>query len=109
LCDEFLIQVHPIGQEHIPNGALVLVVAVCLDGDLFPEGEARGGLLRVLAIRLAFLWAVDAGKTDAFRVLVVQDFDGVAVEDGDDGAGEIGSYERCRKRQAACKEADGEV
>jgi hypothetical protein len=39
---------------------------------------------------LAFLWTVNAVETDAFRVLVVQDFESVAVEDGDDGAGEVG-------------------
>jgi hypothetical protein len=31
----------------------------------------------------------NAAEADAFRVLVMQDFDGVAVEDGDYGAGEI--------------------
>jgi hypothetical protein len=35
---------------------------------------------------LAFLRAADATEADALRVLVVQDFDGVAVEDG---AGEV--------------------
>ena len=30
--------------------------------------------------------AVDVVEADAFRVLVVQNFDGVAVHDGDDGA-----------------------
>jgi hypothetical protein len=38
---------------------------------------------------LALLRAVDAAQADAFRVLVVQDFEGVAVEDGDDGVGEV--------------------
>jgi hypothetical protein len=33
---------------------------------------------------LAFLTAVDAAEADAFRVLVRQNFDGIAVEDGDD-------------------------
>jgi hypothetical protein len=47
-------------------------------------------LLRSLAVGLAFLWAVDAVEPDAFGVGVVQDFDGVAVKDGDDGAGEVG-------------------
>ena len=42
---------------------------------------------------LAFLRAVDPAEADALRVLVVQDFDGVAVEDGDDGTGEVGSCE----------------
>jgi hypothetical protein len=41
-------------------------------------------LLRFLAVGLTFLWAVDAAEADAFRVLVVQNFDGVAVLDGDD-------------------------
>jgi hypothetical protein len=39
---------------------------------------------------LAFLRAVDPAEANAVRVLVVRDFDGVAVEDGDDGAGEVG-------------------
>jgi hypothetical protein len=33
--------------------------------------------------------AVYAAEADTLRVGVVQHFDGVAVEDGDDGAGEI--------------------
>ena len=32
---------------------------------------------------------VDVTEADAFGVGVVQDFEGVAVEDGDDGAGEV--------------------
>jgi hypothetical protein len=32
---------------------------------------------------LAFRRAVDPAEADRFRVLVVQDFEGVAVEDGD--------------------------
>jgi hypothetical protein len=47
-------------------------------------------MLGSLAERLAFLRAVDAAEADAFRVVVVQHFEGVAVEDGDDGAGEVG-------------------
>ncbi len=37
----------------------------------------------------ALLRPVDATQADAFRVLVVEDFEGVAVEDGDDGVGEV--------------------
>jgi hypothetical protein len=37
------------------------------------------------------LRAIDAAEADAFGVLVVEDFEGVAVEDGDDGAGVYGS------------------
>ena len=32
---------------------------------------------------------IDAAEADTFRTLVVQNFDGVAIEDGDDGAGEV--------------------
>jgi len=39
---------------------------------------------------LALLRAVDTVQADAFGAIIVQDFDGVAVEDGDDGAGKIG-------------------
>ena len=40
-------------------------------------------MLGFLAVVLAFLRAVNAAEADAFRVLVVQNFDGVAVEDAD--------------------------
>jgi hypothetical protein len=45
----------------------------------------------IVAEGLTFLRAVDATESDTFRICVVQDFDGIAVEDGDDGAGEVGS------------------
>jgi hypothetical protein len=34
---------------------------------------------------LAFLRAVDATEVDAFRMVIVPDFKGPAVEDGEDG------------------------
>jgi len=37
-------------------------------------------------LAVSLLRAVDPTEADAFRVLVVQDFDSVAVRDGDDGA-----------------------
>ena len=37
--------------------------------------------------------ALDPVETNAFSLTVVQDFDGVAVEHGDNGAGEIGTYQ----------------
>jgi hypothetical protein len=46
-------------------------------------------MLGVVAVSFAFLRAIDATQTDTFGVLVVQDFDGVAVGNGDDGAGEV--------------------
>jgi hypothetical protein len=42
-------------------------------------------LLGPFAEGLALLWTVDTAQSDTFKVLIVQDFDGVAVENGDDG------------------------
>ena len=50
----------------------------------FAEGEGRGGVLRSLAIDLALFWAIDPAETDAFRMLVVQDFNSVAIMHTDD-------------------------
>ena len=55
-----MIDVGPIGQDHIGKGARVLIVTVGLDRDFFPKGEGRGGVLGSFAERLAFLGAVDA-------------------------------------------------
>ena len=38
---------------------------------------------------MTFLRAVDAAEADALSVVAVQDFEGVSVEDRDDGAGAI--------------------
>ena len=40
--------------------------------------------------------AVDVTEADAFGVVVMQDLDGVAVEDRDDMAGEVGGVSRGR-------------
>ena len=72
-----------------------------LDGDFFDEGEVRGGLLGVLTIGGAFLGAVDIAEADAVRLLVLEDFEGVTVEDEDDGAGVVDS-----EREACSKHAD---
>ena len=58
-----------------------------LDGHVYAEGGVRRGLLCSLAVVLASFRAVDAAETDAFSVVVVQDFEGVAVEERDDSAG----------------------
>ena len=47
-------------------------------------------MLGVVAVGLTFLWAVDAAEADALRVVVVQNFNRVAVEDGDHFAGVFG-------------------
>ena len=57
--------------------------------DFFPKHKLRRSLLGPRAVGLAFLGAVDAAEADTLRALVVQDFDGVAVEDGDNGGGEV--------------------
>jgi hypothetical protein len=69
----------------------VRIDAVCLERDFFPKDQLWGGLLRSRAVGLAFLWAVDVAQTDAFRLSVVQDFEGVAIKDAYDLAGEVGS------------------
>lgn len=46
-------------------------------------------MLGSLAVGLTFLWAIDANKADAFSFTIVQDFDGVAVDDGDDLSDEL--------------------
>jgi hypothetical protein len=48
--------------------------------------ERRAG---VVAVGLVFLRTVDAAESDTFRVVVVQDFDGVAVEEGNDRGGKV--------------------
>ena len=87
------LDVGAIPQEHIGKDAPVLVLAVGLEDDISPEDERGRRLLGVVAVGLTFLRAVDAAEADTLRVHVVQHFDGVAVEDGDHGAGEVGSCE----------------
>ena len=43
-----------------------------------------------MLLLIHFLRAVDAAEADTFSMVVVKNLDGVAVEDGDDGAGEVG-------------------
>jgi hypothetical protein len=68
LLDEFLIQVHPIGQDHVPKGAFVLIVAVGLDRDFFPEGEVSDGVFGIVSKGLALLRAVDAAEANCLRI-----------------------------------------
>ena len=48
-------------------------------------------MLSVCAVNLPFLRAVDAVEANAFRVLVVENFNRIAVKDRDDGARKVGS------------------
>jgi hypothetical protein len=81
-----VIDVGPIGQKHIGKGVSRLVAAVRLEDDFFPKHHRGRSLLGLMTVRLALLGAVDAVQADAFRVLVVEDFEGIAVEDPDDEA-----------------------
>ena len=81
-----MIDVGSIGQEYIGKSALELVLAVSLGGHVYAEGGGRRGLLCSLAVGLASLRDSRAAETDAFSVVAIQYFDGVAVEDRDDPA-----------------------
>jgi hypothetical protein len=55
------------------------------------------------------VWSLSAARipdilANTFRVLVVQDFESVAIEDGDDGAGEVGGRGESRKDDIEEKE-----
>ena len=101
LLDEFLIEIHFIGQEHVSNGALVLVVTVGLERDFFAVGEVSNGVLGFLAVGLAFLRAIDPAEADTFRALVVQGFDSVAVDHSDNSSGEVGGERETCSEHAA--------
>lgn len=47
-------------------------MAMRLEGDVFSNGEVRGGLLGVLAERVAFLEAVDTVETECFTCAIDQ-------------------------------------
>jgi hypothetical protein len=49
-----VIDVGPIRRDRISNDSLALVVTIRLDGDFFPEGDVSDGVLRSLAVSLAF-------------------------------------------------------
>lgn len=79
--------------HHLADDAPVPVALVPPDDDLFPEDEARHGLLRALAEGLGFFWGVYAGEANlVLRAVGIEDGDGVAVGNGDDGAGEGGGF-----------------
>lgn len=87
--DQLVIDVSAIGHAHIREGASVIVLAVGLDDDILPEDERRHRMLRSVTEGLAFFRTIDAAQADAFRAGVVQDCEGIALEDGNDGAREV--------------------
>jgi hypothetical protein len=60
--DEFLIQAHAIGQDHVSKDTLVLVVAMGLEHDFLSEYKFRRGLLRSFTVGLAFLQSMPRGS-----------------------------------------------
>ena len=62
---------------------LRLVEAVSLERDCFSEDECRCSLFSSFAKGLTFLRAIDPTEADTFWVVVVQDFEGVAVKEAD--------------------------
>jgi hypothetical protein len=72
---------------------------VRLEEDFFPKHHLGRRLLGLMAVLLTLLWTVDATQTDTFGVSVVEDFDSIAIKDGDDEARVI-----CRKSSTGEKE-----
>ena len=74
------------------------------------HGHAVGLYLRTRAVGpqiiCAMLRAVDAVEPDAFRVLGVQDFDGVAVEDSNDLPTEVGRTQFWKEQDYYCCKKD---
>ena len=82
-----MIDVGPIGQTHIgKEGYVQPCRGRASGGGLFPKHQRGRRLLGLMAVRLTLLRAVDPAEADAFRVLLVEDFEGIAVEDPDDEA-----------------------
>ncbi len=88
--DENLVNFSSVRQEHVRNRATMPILAMRLEYYIFAKNELRCCLLCSLAERLGFFRAVDAIQADALRLFVVQDFDDVAVDNGDDDAGKLG-------------------
>ena len=91
VLDQRVIDVRSIRQQSISKRTLVFITAIGLEGNLLPIDQLKCGVFGLLAKSLAFLGAVDAAEADAFRTLVVKDFDGVAVNYPDYSSGEVGS------------------
>jgi|SRR5215469_4695694 len=86
LFGQLVVDVASIREECIGHRAPVLVLAVGLERDFLAESPLRSGWLGSLAVGSALLWAVNAVQSNALGSVVVQDVDGVAIEDRDDRA-----------------------
>jgi hypothetical protein len=71
---------------------------------LLPLNQLSDGVLGVVAVGLAFLRAVDTAEADAFSIVAVQYFDGVAIDHANDLAGEVGRKAQNRTQQKEVNE-----
>ena len=97
--DQRVVDVGPIGETDIGKDASGPIAAVRPEEDFSPKHHGGRGLLGLMAVRLTFLWTVDATQTDAFGAPVVEDFNDIAVKDGDHEAGVV-----CRQSSAGEKD-----
>jgi hypothetical protein len=67
-----MIDVSSFPQNHIGEGASVLVEAVRLEDDFFSKDQRGRRLLGLMAVRLALLGAIDPAEADAFRMVIMQ-------------------------------------
>src|ERR1035441_9847819 len=81
--NKFLVQVSPIRQDDLSDGALIAVNVTDLYRHHLSESQIPGELLGARPEWLLHLGAVDPPQPDALRRAVVHDPDGVAVTNGD--------------------------
>lgn len=88
VLDQLVIHVRAVRQQNIGYGALVPVGVVSLNRHGSTKDHGGRGPLRDLAERLALLGTIDALQADTLSLPIVQDFNGVPIEDADDLARE---------------------
>jgi len=77
---EALVETNREGHENLAGRHSV-------EGERANRKAGRGGML----LLIHFLRAVDAAEADTFRALIVQDFEGVAVDHSHNSSGVVGS------------------
>ena len=92
--DNLVVQVPPIRQYDLGDGALIPVDVADLHGHHLPESQIPGELLCPRPEWLLHFRAVDPPQPDPLRRTVVHHADGVAVADSDNLAGEVLSVQR---------------
>jgi hypothetical protein len=77
--------------EYRSQRPAVLISPVALNSHVLAEEERGSGLLGLLPESLPLLRAIDAIQPDAFWFFVVEHFNGIAVQDSNNFALEVGS------------------